>query len=106
MKKFILLVVLICTLMISSTVSAARGVVAFYDQSSNKIVIATNSGYTYGNVMYYIWGLKRGDVVVGNLESFASHELYDLTTDSSFTMWIDRYWANENEVIDWLKRGY
>ena len=91
MKKFFALVVLPCVLTISSTASATRGVIAFYNQSSRKIIIATQIGFTCGNVMYPFYGLRRGDVVVGDLESFASHDLYDLTTDTNFTMWIEKY---------------
>ncbi|MBR1645810.1 MAG: hypothetical protein IJ685_03435 [Selenomonadaceae bacterium] len=106
MKKFLTVAVLLCGVMISSTASAARGVVAFYNQSSNKIVIATNMGYTCGEVMNFPMRLDRGDVVAGDLESFASHELYNLTTDTSFTMWISKYWASESQALDWLERGY
>ena len=45
MKKFVFRVVLLCAVMISSTVSAARGIIAYYSQSSHKIVITTQIGF-------------------------------------------------------------
>ena len=106
MKKFVLLVIMFCTVMISSTASAARGVVAFYNQSSRKIVIATQMGYTCGKLMDFPIGLNKGDVVAGDLESFGTHEIYNLTDDENFSIWIDNYWLSEDRVIDWLERGY
>ena len=106
MKKFIALAVLFCAVTISSTASAARGVVAFYNRSSNKIVIATQQGYTCGEVMNFPMRLDRGDVVVGDLESFGTHEIYNLTDDENFSVWIDNFWLSESQVRDWLERGY
>ena len=106
MKKFVISVVMFCVVTISSTVSAARGVVAFYNHSSNKIVIATQMGYTCGEVMNFPMRLDRGDVVAGNLESYGTHEIYNLTDDENFSLWIDNFWLSEEQAIDWLERGY
>lgn len=105
MKKFIALVVMLCTVMISSTAMAERGIVAFYSKSSRKIIIATNNGYTCGDVSFIsmTYGLKRGNYVVGDLHSFGFQDLYDLTTDSSLTVWIKKCWASENDAMDWLQ---
>ena len=106
MKKFVTAAILFCGVIVSSTASAARGVVAFYNQSSNKIIIATQMGYTCGKVMSVPIMLSRGDVVAGDLESYGTHEIYNLTDDENFSMWIDNFWLSEEQAIDWLERGY
>ena len=106
MKKFIVLVVVLCAVMISSTASAARGIVALYEKSSNKIIIATQMGYTCGKVMSVSVWLNRGDDVAGDLENFGMHEIYHLTDDENFSLWIDKYWATEDQALSWLERGY
>jgi len=106
MKKFVAAAILFCGVIVSSTASAARGVVAFYNQSSNKIIIATQMGYTCDKVMHFPRRLDRGDVVAGDLESYGTHEIYNLTDDENFSMWIDNFWLSEEQAIDWLERGY
>ena len=46
------------------------------------------------------------DVVVGDLESFGTHEIYNLTDHENFSVWIDNFWLSESQVRDWLERGY
>ena len=106
MKKLIVLVALLCTVIISSTAAAARGIVAFYNQSSSKVVISTQMGFTCGTLMSVPIWLSRGDTVAGDLESFGTHEIYNLSHDESFSLWIDNYWMSEDQVLDWLERGY
>lgn len=106
MKKFIAFVVVLCAVMISTTASAARGVVAFYNERSNKIVIETDNGFTCGEVTGIIVHLSRGDEVAGDLESSGSHEIYNITEDESFSMWIDDYWLSKERALDWLEQNY
>ena len=106
MKKFIALVVVLCAVMITSTASAARGVVVFYGERSNKIVIETDSGhFTCGEVTDITLHLSRGDEVAGELETSGSHELYNITEDESFSMWIDDYWLSKEQALEWLERN-
>ena len=46
------------------------------------------------------------DVVVGDLESFGTHEIYNLTDDENFSLWVDNFWLSESQALDWLERGY
>ncbi|MBD3879812.1 MAG: hypothetical protein SR1Q5_09095 [Quinella sp. 1Q5] len=106
MKKFIALVVVLCAVMITSSASAAKGVVVFYGERSNKIIIETDSGhYTCGEVSGLPFRLRRGDEVAGELESTGRHELYNITEDESFYVWISDYWLNKERAFDWLERN-
>ncbi|MBR1805184.1 MAG: hypothetical protein IJ774_02230 [Selenomonadaceae bacterium] len=106
MKKLIVLVALLCTVMISSTAAArdaVRGVVVYYNYSSDKIIIETNRGFTCGEIMSGYF-LDTSHVVVGSLESYGTHEMYDLTSDRSFRMWVDEYWLDSDSALEWLGR--
>ena len=106
MKKFVALVVLLFAVMISATASAAKGVVVFYGERSNKIIIETDRGnFTCGEVMSITIRLSRGDEVAGELESSGTHELYNLTSDEGFSVWIDDYRLSKERALDWLERN-
>lgn len=105
MKKFITLIILFCTVMISSTAFAARGIVTFYNDSSHKIIIKTDRGFTCGEVTNMPMHLSKGDEVEGDLESSGSREIYNLTVDETFSLWIDDYWLDSDRVLDWLERN-
>lgn len=107
MKKFFVLVVLLCAIMISSTASAARGKVAFYNERSGKIIIETGwQNYTCGKVMNITIYLNRGDEVEGDLEGFGSHEIYNVTDNETFSLWIDDYGLSRECALDWLEKNY
>ena len=103
MKRIAILAVALC-LALDCTASAATGVVAFYNSMSNSIVIATAQGYTCGNVMSVHWNLSRGDAVVGELYSYGTHTLYDATIDDEISLWIEEFWIDQDQAIDWLQR--
>ena len=106
MKKFIALIVVLCVVMITASASAAKGVVVFYGERSKKIVIETGwQRYTCGEVMGITIHLRRGNEVEGNLESTGLHELYNITEDESFSIWISDYWLSKERALAWLERN-
>ena len=106
MKKFIAVIVVLCAVMITSSASAAKGVVVFYGERSKKIIIETGwQRYTCGEVMGITIHLHRGDEVAGELESSGSHELYNITEDETFSVWISDYWLSKERALEWLERN-
>lgn len=103
MKK-VLLLILFLMFSFSCTVFAERGIIAYYDSHDN-VVIQTQNGYTCGNIMYLVPppGIHENDYVAGSLSSFTAHDIYDLSTDVTFTMWIDEYWLSSDDAISWIK---
>lgn len=98
---------ILCSLLVSVTVYASRGVVAYYDFSSSKIVIQTDyNSYTCAEV--YTGGLLTGigSVIVGDLETYGFKEVYDVTTDEELSIYIDDYWVSKARALNWIKRGY
>lgn len=108
MKKIVVSISLIlCSLLVSVTAYAARGVVAYYDSSSSKIVIKTSyNQFTCGTVYGGGYWLSTGHVIIGNLESYGYQDLYDATGDNEFSVYIDNYWLDEGRVLEWINRGY
>lgn len=102
MKRICLLVAALM-LVLSATAFAERGVIAFCNDNG-VVIIGTSMGFTCGTSSYFIpYGVQRGDSVVGDLSSFGSHEIYDLDADTTFQLWIDEYWASEDQAIEWLQ---
>lgn len=102
MKKIFLTLTMMFVL--TSVTYASRGVVAFYNSGTNKIIIATSLGYTCGEVYgFYLGG--RGNVVVGELESFGVQEIYDATFDTEFSMWVDQFWLDADSAVNWLREN-
>ena len=106
MKKFSILALLIILLAMPSNSNAQvkSGVVVYYD-TFNRIVIATNLGYSYGNVLGYAF-VESGYNVVGNLESLGSQEIYCPFTNSTFTVFVENCYASRQEAQNWINRGY
>ena len=106
MKKIFSALVLIAFAFSLTTTAFAqvkRGVVVYHND--NKIVIATSMGYSYGNIFGYAM-VYNGYNVIGNFESFGSQEIYVPYNDTSFTMWIESFWASRQQVQDWIDNGY
>ena len=103
MKRIFLLVAALM-LMLSATAFAERGVIVFCNNRSGVIIIGTNMGYTCGTSYYVPFGVEQGNQVGGEFSSFGSHEIYDLTANTTFQLWIDEYWDSREQAIDWLQR--
>lgn len=104
MKRVFFLVVAIM-LMLSATAFAERGVIVFCNERSGVIIIGTNMGYTCGTSSYIIpIGVEQGNQVGGEFSSYGSHEIYDLTANTTFQLWIDEYWVSRDQAIAWLQR--
>ena len=107
MKKIVLLIVLLCGLIVSSEVSAERGVVAYFDEfPNNNIIILTPMGYTCGKVIGVAVGMNRGNYVVGALENYGYETIYDETMNATFDMLILAAYASYDYAVDWLRSQY
>ena len=104
--KRISILTMIFMLIFSSIAFAKKGIISYYNDYSRAIIIQLQNGYTCGEVWSYnsaTWDMKRGDIVVGELDSYGSHEIYNLTLDISFTMYADLTWASYEDAINWLQ---
>ncbi len=101
-----LFVVFCCFVSFPSIVYASnvRGVVAYYKYSSDKVIIEKSMGFTCGEVYGYAGLLSEGDIVVGELESYGFHEIYDINHDRSIRIYVDKYWLDADPALEWLGR--
>lgn len=104
MKRIALLVFFIMTLL-SSTVFATKGYIAHFNENSQNIAIQTAQGYTCGNIMAIVplYKINQGDLIGGDLFSYASQSMYDVTTDYQFIMWIDEYGLSSDDALTWIQ---
>ena len=104
MRNFLSLIMALFVFATTSVAFATKGQIV-YCKNDYYIVIATNNGYTCGNIFGLApWNLSRGDYVAGELESYGTHEIYDISIDDSFSLWIDEYWMNADRAMDWIER--
>ena len=102
-KTFVLTLMLLLSIISCRTYAATRGVIVYYEYP--KMVIATNLGYTYGDVYSYAL-VYPGYYVFGELEMYGFYDIYCPYTDTIFTMWIENFWASRQRAQDWINNGY
>ena len=102
MKKFIVMILIVSLSVSIKSYTATPGVIVYYEYP--KIVIATNSGYTYGEIYGYV-SIYTGYKVIGGLESYGFKDIYCLNTDEVFNMYIQNFWASRQRVQDWIHTG-
>ena len=105
MKKVIPLLLLLF-ISLSSIAFAEQGQVVFYNTTRQTFVVATSSGYTCGEVFMFgtgLWELKRGDMLAGPLNSYGSHDVYDLERDRTIKVWIDDVMLSQDAAFDWIQ---
>jgi hypothetical protein len=105
MKKIIPLLLLLL-ISLSSIAFAEQGQVVYFNSNRYSVVIATSSGYTCGEVTMFktgLWELDRGDMLAGDLNSFGSHDVYDMARDRTISLWIDDVMLNEDQAFDWIQ---
>lgn len=109
MKKLVALLILLIGLMISSPVSAARGVVVYFDNyGSRKMVILDSSLQTFscGHVMTGGYLTTERDVVAGKISFLGLQEIYNLRSDESFSIFIEECYLDLAGAKNWLRNTY
>ena len=103
MKKIFSLLAVLAVFFIYSNAYASvkKGVVVYYNYSSDKIIIETSMGYTCAEV-YSGYSVDEGHIIIGELESYGFKDVYDSTNDNAMRIWIDEYWMSKEEALDWL----
>jgi hypothetical protein len=78
-----------------SSLSSASGVVVYETGGCDYFVVSTISDYAvlewYGGALP-----ARGDVIVGNFESFGFKDVFNATQDRSMRVWVEDYWLSSS----------
>jgi hypothetical protein len=64
-------------------------------------IVATPSGY---DLLEWYGGHHpdRGDVLVGEYESYGMHDIYDDTADEELTVWVEDYDLSKEDALEKL----
>lgn len=102
------------TLLLAMAVIAAVGIVTpahadmvkavvIYDKGcGSRFVVETPGGLAlvewYGGTMP-----SKGDVLIGDFDSYGMQEFYDLTTDRAGRVYVDEFWLSVDRVVEKLQ---
>lgn len=85
---------------ITSSAWAARGVVVFTVNFCDYFVVASGDG-SYAVLEWYGGAISlKGDVVVGNYETYGFQNIYNLTQDEEMEVWVEDYWLGRKQAIE------
>lgn len=78
---------------------AAKGEVAHIKSGCSYYIVETTMGFA---LLQWFGGSSpsRGDVLVGNFESYGMKDLYNLTQDSETRVWVDNYWMSKDRAVE------
>ncbi len=100
LKKFIIVAIITLIIALSTKkVFAARGIVVYIEPGCDCFIVETFSGYAL--LEWYGGGIPhKGDIVVGNFESYGFKNIYNLTTKRGIRVWVKDYWLSEEDAIE------
>jgi len=69
---------------------AARGIVSYRISGCDYFVVTTKSAY---DVLEWFGGHDpdKGDILIGEFESYGFHDIYDETADEDLRVWTEDY---------------
>jgi hypothetical protein len=79
-----------------------RGVVAYPTLSGcDYFIVATNMGYSLLQLWSFtVFKPQKGDIVVGELESYGFKDVINLTRNVTYRVWVEDFWLSANRVIE------
>jgi len=100
MRKTIVATLLMITfLSLSSSAYAARGEVVLKKSGCDYYLVLTSKGYA---LLEWYGGNdpNRGDILVGDYESYGMKDIYNLTSDQETRAWVEDYFLSKSSAIE------
>ena len=99
MKCLVTSSIMLAILFGAMPVFAAKGGVSFIKSGCSYYIAETNMGFA---LLEWYGGStpSRGDVIVGDYESYGMKEIYNLTQDSETKVWVDNFWLSKDKAIE------
>ncbi|MEJ5349042.1 MAG: hypothetical protein WHS46_10195 [Desulfosoma sp.] len=99
MKWLIVIIMISAFLCLPSIALAVKGVVVYVKSGCSYYIVETPLGYT---LLQWFGGSipSRGDVLVGDYESYGMKDIYNITQDSETKVWVDSFWMSKDHVIE------
>jgi len=97
MKK--ILFILLLTISSFTPLFAAKGTVKYTSGGCSWYLVETLNGFA---LLEWFGGNtpSKGDVIVGDYESFGMKKLYNLTRDRETKVWVDNYWLSKDSAME------
>ena len=82
-----------------NTAFAVKGVVVYKKSGCDYFIVETNMGYAL--LEWYAGNdPDKGDIIIGNFESYGFKDIYNLTADSELRVWVEDYWMSKEEALE------
>jgi hypothetical protein len=100
---FILSLVLVLNVIVllgeTAICHAAKGVVVYKTTRCDYFIVEGANGY---DLLEWYGGNDpdKGDMLVGDYESYGMKQIYNITDDDELTVWVEDYWLSKNDVIE------
>lgn len=80
---------------------AARGVVTHRIASCDYFVVQAPNGYA---VLEWYGGSEpdKGDIIVGDFEAYGMKDVFNLTSDTTLTVWVDDFYLSSRSALEKL----
>jgi len=77
---------------------AKKGVVALNRSGCDYYIVETVLGYS---LLEWYGGNNpdKGDVIVGDIESYGMKDIFNITDDREGRVWVEDYWLGRDEVL-------
>jgi hypothetical protein len=86
-------------LLFAAEANAAKGTVTHKMSGCDYFIVETPKGY---DLLEWYGGHDpdRGDVLVGEFESYGIHDIYDDTIDEELTVWVEDYDLSKGNALE------
>lgn len=83
----------------SASAIAAKGAVVYIKSRCSYYIVETPLGYA---LLQWFGGStpSRGDVLVGDYETYGMKDIFNVTQDSETKVWVDNYWMSKSRVTE------
>jgi len=102
-KRQLLFFILVLFLLFTSllgTAFAAKGEVVYIKSNCDYFIVESQSG-DYALLEWYGGNIpNKGDIVVGDFESYGFANIYNLTADSELRVWVENYWLWKEDALE------
>ncbi len=93
------LVIFLNLVLLVSPALAAKGEVVYKKSGCSYFIVETYLGYA---ILEWYGGNdpNKGDIVVGDFESYGMKDIYNSTADSELQVWVDNFWLSKDRAIE------
>lgn len=98
-RKYLL--ALIIVLLLAVNLFSAKGVVTHKPSNCDYCIVETKKGYA---ILEWYGGNDpdKGDVIVGDFESYGMKNIYNATSEAELRVWVEDFWLDKEDALEKL----